>query len=139
MNVKLIKGAVLPKHGREGDAGYDFYLLDDVKIKPRQQIAIDTGVCVEIPLHYAGLFALRSKSCNSEKHLILKNPLADSNYRGELHIILYNDGFFRTIKFKKGDRIASLYVFGIYDKPLNPVAQLSDSNRGESWNGSSGR
>lgn len=139
MKIKLIKNALSPVHGREGDAGYDFYLLNDLTIKPRQQLSVDTGVCVEIPLHYAGLFALRSGICNKNKHLILKNPLADSNYRGELHLILYNDSLTKKLKFKKGERIASLYVFNIYDKPLKVVDKLSKTNRGESWNGSSGK
>jgi len=139
MKVKLIKGAQCPKNGRKGDAGYDFYLLEDVKIKPRQQLIVDTGVCVEIPDHHAGLFELRSGICNKNKHLILKNPLVDSNYRGELHLILYNDSFTKTLKFDKYDRIASLFVFTIYDKPLEVVQTLSDSNRGTSWSGSSGK
>lgn len=139
MNVKLIKNAKCPKNGRTGDAGYDFYLLKDLKIKPRQQVIVDTGVCVEIPVHHAGLFELRSSICNKNKHLILKNPLVDSNYRGELHLILYNDSFVKTLKFNKDDRVASLFVFPIYDKPLNIVNYLSDSNRGTSWSGSSGK
>lgn len=138
MNIKLMKDAILPKQMREGDAGYDFYLIDDVVIKPREQVVIDTGICVEIPLHYVGQFSLRGSTCINYKHLILKNPLADSNYRGELHLILYNDGFLKSIKFEKGQRIASLFVSGIYDKPLNPVVELSKTNRGENWNGSSG-
>ena len=139
MRIKLLKGAVCPKNGRKGDAGYDFYLLEDVVIKPRQQVSIDTGVCVEIPNYHAGLFALRSSTCINNKHLILKNPLADSNYRGELHLILYNDSFTKSIKFKKNDRIASLFVFSVYTKPLKIVEELSKSNRGSNWKGSSGR
>lgn len=139
MNVKLIKNAIAPKQGRPGDAGYDFYLLEDVKIKPRQQIVLDTGVCVELSKGYAGKFELRSSIYNGNKHLILKNPLIDSNYRGELHLILYNDGFLKTIKFKKGQRVASLYVFAIYDGDLKIVNELESSNRNNSWNGSSGK
>ena len=139
MRVKLIKGAVLPKHGRKGDAGYDFFLTQDVKIRPRQQIAIDTGVCVELPKGYAGLFALRSSICNKNKHLILKNPLVDENYRGELHGILYNDGFFRSLKFKAGERVLSLYVFPVCQEDVVEAEELSSTNRGESWNGSNGK
>ena len=108
-------------------------------IKPRQQIAVDTGVCVELPVGYAGLFALRSSICNKNKHLILKNPLVDENYRGELHGILYNDSFFRTIKFKAGERVLSLYVFPVHQEDVKVVEALSETNRGENWNGSSGK
>ena len=139
MKIKLIKGAQLPKHGRSGDAGYDFFLLEDVVLKPRQQLSLDTGVCIELPKGHAGLFALRSSICNKNKHLHLKNPLIDENYRGELHGIVYNDSFFKTLKFKKGERIFSLYVFPVYQGDLELVEKLSESNRGSSWNGSSGK
>lgn len=139
MFIKLIKNAKMPKNGRPGDAGYDFYLLKDVKIKPREQVVIDTGVCVELPNHYAGLFQLRSSICNKHRNLILKNPLVDSNYRGELHLILYNDSFIKNIKFEKDERIASLYVFPIYDDLLTEVKELNETNRNNNWNGSSGK
>ena len=139
MNIKLIKGAKCPKNGRPGDAGYDFYLLEDVVIKPREQVVIDTGVCVELPKHHAGLFALRSSACKNNKHLILKNPLVDSNYRGELHLMLYNDSHLHKIKFFKDERIASLYVYRVYDRILTVVDELSESNRGTDWAGSSGK
>jgi len=139
MRIKLINGAVLPKHGRKGDAGYDFFLTRSIKIRPRQQIAVDTGVCVELPQGHAGLFALRSSICNKNKHLILKNPLIDENYRGELHGILYNDSFFKTIEFKAGERVFSLYVFPVHQEDAVEVKELSSTNRGESWNGSSGK
>ena len=118
---------------------YDFFLTEDVVIKPRQQIAVDTGVCVELPAGYAGLFALRSSICNKNKHLILKNPLVDENYRGELHGILYNDSFFKTIKFKAGERVFSLYAFPVHQEDVKVVETLSETNRGENWNGSSGK
>lgn len=139
MKIKLINGASLPKHGRKGDAGYDFYVTEDVVIKPRQQIAINTGVCVEIPEGNAGLFALRSSICNKFKHLILKNPLIDENYRGELHAILYNDSFIKPIKLNKGDRVVSMYAFPVIQTEPEAVEELSATNRGESWNGSSGK
>ena len=139
MRVKLSENTKCPKFGRAGDAGYDFFLREDIIIKPRQQIVIDLGVAVEIPPHYAGKLALRSSTCNNNKHLHLKNPLADSNYRGNLHAILYNDSFFKSIKFKKDQRILSLYVFAIYDKPLKVVDSLTQTNRGSNWNGSSNK
>ena len=139
MKVKLIKGAILPKHGRKGDAGYDFFLIEDIKLRPRQQIAIDTGVCVELPQGYAGLFALRSSICNKNKHLILKNPLIDENYRGELHGILYNDSLIKSVKFKKGERVFSMYVYPVCQEDLEQVEDLSETNRGSAWDGSSGK
>lgn len=139
MRVKLLNNTECPRTGRSGDAGYDFFLNKDVVIKPRQQVIIDTGVCIELPYNHAGLFQLRSSICKNYKHLILKNPLIDSNYRGELHILVYNDSFSKKIKFKKGERIASLFVFPVYTKPLLKVKELSETNRGNKAFGSSGK
>lgn len=138
MKIKLIDGAQCPKQGRPGDAGYDFFLKEDVVIKAHTQCIIDTGVACKIPNNHAGLFALRSSICVKEENLILKNPLVDENYIGELHLILQNIGG-TDIKFLKGDRIASLYVFPVYHDQLEIVTELESTNRGSNWNGSSGK
>lgn len=57
MKVKLLEGTKCPKQGREGDAGYDFFLRENVTLKAHQVTVIDTGVCVELPKGYAGLLA----------------------------------------------------------------------------------
>ena len=136
MKVKLINGAKCPKQGRSGDAGYDFFLKDDVIIKAHTVTIIDTGVCVELPAGHAGLLAMRSSIC--KKNLIIQQPLIDENYRGEIHGMIYsaND---EDLEFKAGERLYSLYVFPVYHDELEIVDELSDSNRGENWNGSSGK
>ena len=83
MKIKLINGAQCPKQGRPDDAGYDFFLKDDVTIKAHTVTIIDTGVCVELPAGHAGLLAMRSSIC--KKNLIMQQPLIDENYRGEIH------------------------------------------------------
>lgn len=138
MKVKLLEGTKCPKQGREGDAGYDFFLREDVTLKAHTQCSIDTGVACKLPNNHAGLFALRSSICLKEENLILKNPLVDENYIGELHLILLNSGD-TDIKFLKGDRIASLYVFPVYHDQLEIVTELESTNRGGNWNGSSGK
>ena len=136
--LKVKTNGFLPTQKRKGDAGYDFYLPEDIVIKPRQQVVIDTTVALELPEGHAGLFALRSSICNKYKHLILKNPLVDENYRGVCHVILYNDSFIKTIKFKQNERVVSLFVFPVCQAEVKLVDNLSESNRGSSWNGSSG-
>ena len=136
MKIKLIKGAQLPKQGRPGDAGYDLYLLEDVVFK-RGVTVLDTGICIELPKNTAGLLAMRSSICKTG--LIIQQPLIDENYRGELHILIENPHLFKKFKFKKGDRICSLYVFPVVHEKLQVVNYLSDSNRGSNWSGSSGK
>ena len=136
MKIKLINGAQCPKQGRPGDAGYDFFLKDDVTIKAHTVTIIDTGVCVELPAGHAGLLAMRSSIC--KKNLIMQQPLIDENYRGEIHGMIYSDND-EDLEFKAGERSYSLYVFPVYHDKLEIVDELSDSNRGAAWAGSSGK
>lgn len=135
MRIKLLPGTKCPKQGRLGDAGYDFFLKDDVIIKAHEVTVIDSGVCVELPEGYAGLLAMRSSIC--KKNLIMQQPLIDENYRGELHGMIYSANEV-DLEFKAGERLYSLYVFPIYHDKLEVVSDLSQTNRGENWSGSSG-
>ena len=136
MRIKLLDGAQMPKQGRVGDAGYDLFLKEDVVIKAHEVTIIDTGVCVESPEGYAGLLAMRSSIC--KKNLIMQQPLIDENYRGEIHGMIYSDND-EDLEFKAGERLYSLYVFPVYHGELEVVDELSESNRGASWAGSSGK
>ena len=134
MKVKLLEGTKCPRQGREGDAGYDFFHREDVTLKAHQVTVIDTGVCVELPKGYAGLLAMRSSIC--KKNLIIQQPLIDENYRGEIHGMIYSDND-EDITFLAGERLYSLYVFPVYQEPLQVVDELSETNRGTAWAGSS--
>lgn len=136
MKVKLLGDAQCPKQGRPGDAGYDLFLLSDVSFLAHSVTVLDTGVCVELPENHAGLLAMRSSVCKTG--LIIQQPLIDENYRGEIHIIVYNPTD-ENFHYNKGDRVCSLYVFPVYHQPLEVVEELSSSNRGENWSGSSGK
>ena len=134
MKVKLLEGTKCPRQGREGDAGYDFFLREDVTLKAHQVTVIDTGVCVELPKGYAGLLAMRSSIC--KKNLIIQQPLIDENYRGQIHAMIYSDND-EDLTFLAGERLYSLYVFPVYQEPLQVVDELSETNRGAAWAGSS--
>lgn len=136
MRIKLIKGAKTPKQGREGDAGYDLFLLEDTTFKAHSITVVDTGVCVELPKGHAGLLAMRSSVCKTG--MIIQQPLIDENYRGELHVLVVNPTD-NEFTYAAGDRVCSLYVFPVYHEALEVVDELSESNRGEAWSGSSGK
>ena len=134
MKVKLLEGTKCPRQGREGDAGYDFFLREDVTLKAHQVTVIDAGGCVELPKGHAGLLAMRSSIC--KKNLIIQQPLIDENYRGQIHAMIYSDND-EDITFLAGERLYSLYVFPVYQEPLRVVDELSETNRGTAWAGSS--
>lgn len=137
MRIKLFKeGTKLPEKKREGDAGWDIYLPEDVVFMPYQTTVVDLCFGVEIPKGYAGLLAMRSSVC--KKDLQIQMPLIDSNYRGSIHLMIYNPGFYPA-EYKAGERVCSLFVFPVFDEALEVVDELSESNRGENWSGSSGK
>ena len=86
MKIKLINGAQCPKQGRPGDAGYDFFLKDDVTIKAHTVTIIDSGICVELPAGHAGLLAMRSSVCkkNLQVHNVLQQSSLYPNHSGQL-------------------------------------------------------
>lgn len=135
MKIKLLDNAICPALGRDGDAGYDLFLKDNTFIQPGVNV-INTGVCVELPKNHAGLLAMRSSIC--VEGLIIQQPLIDENYRGEIHCIIVNptDKWFT---FYRGNRICSLYIFPVFHDELEIVKELSESNRNNNWNGSSGK
>lgn len=136
MKIKLFGNTKLPKFGREGDAGYDLFLNAPVTFKAKEVTVVDAGVAVELPTGYAGLLAMRSSVCKTG--MIIQQPLIDSNYRGEIHIMVYNPTD-TDFSYNEGDRVCSLYVFPVFTQALEVVDELSESNRGTAWSGSSGK
>lgn len=134
--VKLSEGGEMPKKGREGDAAWDLFLAEDIEIPPHSTVSIDTKVCTELPKGYAGMLVPRSST--SKKGIIVHNALIDENYRGPWHGLITNttDSVFEA---KKGDRIYSMLIFPVFNGVLKKAKELSESARGDAWNGSSGK
>lgn len=136
MKVKLLENGIMPKKGREGDAAWDVYLPEDLILPPNELFCIDTKVCIELNKGYAAMFVPRSSS--AKKGIYISDCLIDSNFRGEIHILGVNLSN-NILEFNKGDRIASLLIFPVFDEELEQVEELSKSNRENNWNGSSGK
>jgi len=136
MKVKLINGGIMPKRGKERDAGFDIFLPQNVILRAHTTETISTGVCIELPEGYAAQFVVRSSM--SRKGLIIQPPLIDELYRGELHIMAANFTDADMI-FRAGERICSLLVFPIFTGELELADELSDTIRGADWSGSTGK
>ena len=86
---KLKEGAKLPTHGHPGDAGMDFYAIENVLFPAFGQAQVHTGLAVEIPEGYVGL--IWDKSSISFKHgLKVMGGVIDSSYRGEIIMSIKN-------------------------------------------------
>ena len=130
----------LPKIATPGSAGLDLKanLEQDICIKPLERIAVPTGLFLSIPLGYEG--QIRSRSGLSFNHgiIVINAPgTIDSDYRGELKILLINLSNENFI-VHDGDRVAQL-VIGSYSVPeWNVVENLGQSLRAEKGFGSTG-
>ena len=80
---KLHKDAKLPTHGHPGDAGMDFYCVEDVIFPPGKQERVHTGVAIEIPNGYVGLVWDKG-SVSFNMGLKVMGGVVDAGYRGEL-------------------------------------------------------
>lgn len=147
LKYKLLNDrAIPPKFAHDGDAGFDFFLPEDVIIPPFEDcsrhclsVKIPLGIAVEVPKGYFLAIVLRSSTgLKTTARLSNSFGVIDSGYRGEIALILDSFGMWPS-GFKRGDRIAQGIIIPIPDVCLVEADELSDSERGEGGFGSTGR
>ena len=137
---RLDKDVALPKYAKPGDAGLDLCASQDVELLPGKRAMIPTGLAIALPEGFAGFVQPRSGLAVREGLSIVNTPgLVDSGYRGELKIIAINTDDENTISIKRGDRIAQLVIQEVPIVDLVEVDELSETERGASGFGSSGK
>ncbi len=137
--VVLAEGAVPPAYARPGDAGADLALTEDLELAPHQRALVGTGVAVAIPDGYAGFVHPRSGLAHRVGLGMVNAPgTIDAGYRGEIKVNLVNHDPERTIRLRRGDRIAQLVVQPVVQAAFRPVAELPASQRGADGHGSTG-
>lgn len=131
-------GLPLPAYATEGAAGMDVVAAEDVDLAPAQRHAVATGLALAIPHGYE--IQVRPRSGLALKHGI-SAPNApgtiDSDYRGELKIILINHGQ-ESFAIRRGDRIAQLVLAPVTRGTWLEVDDLGETARGEGGFGSTG-
>jgi dUTP pyrophosphatase len=128
---KLRPNAKLPSYGSAGAAGADLYacLSDSVTILPGTSQWITTGLSFEIPAGYAGMIYARSGlSCKKGLAPANKVGVVDSDYRGEVTVVLYNHGNEKQI-IHHGDRIAQLVITPVFTPGFTLSNELSLTER----------
>ena len=131
----------LPHYATAGSAGMDIRaaLKEDIILKPGKVEIIPTNLSVEIPVGYE--IQVRPRSGLAANHAIgiLNSPgTIDSDYRGEVKIIIMNFGK-EDFKISRGDRIAQLIVAKVYSAKIEEVKDLNSSHRGEGGFGHTGK
>jgi len=141
--VKVVKNApraALPQYESKGAAGMDLraFLDADISIPPLGRVKIPTGLKIEIPEGYEGQVRPRSGLAIKKGLTVLNSPgTIDSDYRGDLDIILINLGS-DDIIIKDGERIAQLVIAPVCKANIAEVNVLSETARGGGGFGSTG-
>lgn len=133
---KVHKDAKLPTHGHPGDAGVDFYCVEDVVFPPGGQERVRTGIAIEIPEGHVGLIWDKS-SISFNLGLKIFGGVIDSGYRGEIIMCLYNSSN-KEILLAKGQKFAQMIIQKFEHCDIEEVSELSDTVRGHRREGSTG-
>ena len=130
-----VKGENLPCRSYPGDAGADLQASADAVIPARGRYLVPTGISVALPEGYAGLIWPRS-GLAVKQGLDCGAGVIDSQYRGEVKVLLFNHTD-TDFQIRKGDRIAQFLIQKVETVQFVKVEELEDTSRGEGGFGSS--
>ena len=138
---KTNKEVTIPKYKTDGSSGVDLsaFLDKEVVIKPNSSELIPTGLQVAIPEEFEIQIRPRSGLAAKESIGVLNSPgTIDSDYRGELKIILFNHSD-KDFIINNGDRIAQMVLVPILKMEFEEVDSLPETIRGQGGFGSTGK
>ena len=143
LNIQVLphgEGLDLPAYKSSGAAGLDLRaaVTEDVTLKPLQRTLVPTGLKVAIPAGYEGQVRPRSGLALKHGLSIPNSPgTIDSDYRGELGVILINLGS-EPFVVQRGMRVAQLVIAAIAQPSIDVVIELDNTERGSGGFGSTG-
>ena len=138
---KLDSRVKLPSYKTVGSSGMDLMALTDkpITILPKKSYLVPTGISVAMPKNYEIQIRPRSGLAAKNNISVLNTPgTIDSDYRGEIKIILFNHGS-EEFLINNGDRIAQIVLMPVHKIDFEEVDNLPDTVRGEGGFGSTGR
>ena len=131
----------LPKYQTEGSVGMDLsaFIENDILIKPNERELIPTGIAVSLPQNIEGQVRPRSGLSLKYGITVLNSPgTIDSDYRGEIKVILINHGN-EDFLIKNNDRIAQLVFNEVLKVSFKEVNNLDQTSRDQKGFGSTGK
>jgi len=138
---RLDPKVTIPEYKTSGSSGMDLkaFLDNKVEIKPYKSALIPTGLSIAIPNDYEVQIRPRSGLAAKSNISVLNTPgTIDSDYRGELKIILFNHGN-SNFTVSNEDRIAQMVLVPILKMKFEEVDNLPETVRGEGGFGSTGK
>ena len=140
INIKIVPGAREPLYKSTGSAGADIFAFLDrpVTLAPMATTLIPTGLFMEIPHGYEAQIRPRSGLALEHGLAVLNSPgTIDSDYRGEIKIIITNFGA-RDFIIENGMRIAQVVFSKVYRGKFIQVTTLNETDRNEGGFGHTG-
>ena len=131
----------LPVYKTSGSSGMDLmaYVKNIINIKPGKTATIPTGIAVAIPKNYEIQIRPRSGLAAKKSISVLNTPgTIDSDYRGEIKIILINLGK-KSFVVRSGDRIAQMILCPVAKIKLKEIKILPKTIRNKGGFGSTGK
>ena len=138
---KLDPSVKLPEYKTSGASGMDLiaFLKKSIFVKPKTSSLIPTGLSVAFSEDYEIQIRPRSGLAIKNNISILNTPgTIDSDYRGEVKIIIYNHGD-KDFIINNGDRVAQMILSPAIKMELKEVNDLPETIRGRSGFGSTGK
>ena len=138
---KLDPSVKLPEYKTDGASGMDLlaFIKKPINLKPKQSSIIPTGLSGAFSNEYE--IQIRPRSGKKEKNNIsvLNTPgTIDSDYRGEIKVIIYNHGD-EDFVINNGDRIAQMVLSPVIKMELEETNDLPKTIRGQGGFGSTGK
>ncbi len=138
---KLNPEVKLPSYKTDGSSGMDLlaFINNPVTIKPGTSELIPTGISIAIPKNFEIQIRPRSGLAAKSSISVLNTPgTIDSDYRGEIKIILFNHSK-KKFFVNKNDRVAQMVLVPISKIDFNEVDNLPNTLRGKGGFGSTGK
>ena len=137
---KLHPAVKTPTYKTDGASGMDLmaFVKQPIKLAPKSSCLVPTGLSVAFSKKYEIQIRPRSGIAAKNNISVLNTPgTIDSDYRGEIKIILFNHGVSEFI-INKNDRIAQMVLMPIHKIDLEEVEKLPNTLRGKDGFGSTG-
>ena len=136
---KLSEDSVIPKYAHKGDSGMDVFAIETMLIPPMRRALVKTGLSFEIPKGYEIQVRPKSGLALNDGITCLNSPgTVDSNYRGELGVILINHSS-KSYLVEKGTKVAQIVLGRVEEIKFKEVKNLNNTTRGTGGFGSTGK
>ena len=138
---KLDPTVELPAYKTEGASGMDImaFIKEPINLKPNSSCLVPTGLTVAFSSDFEIQIRPRSGLAAKNSISVLNTPgTIDSDYRGEIKVILFNHGKSDFLINNK-DRIAQMILTPVIKMDLEETDDLAETIRGEGGFGSTGK